>query len=144
MITNETEFNQLKEKRFHQAFNIELSEKERNDILLWYVTTNCDGFSYCKVPNPKESDIVVGAKFWYDNSDFLNPSDIRLMTITYIRSGVAFYIDDKDETERNFFTSGTLFSERMLDYFEYVTDKNPELFKLTSQYDKTIIKYKNK
>ena len=138
------DISKLREERLRLAYDPKTSEKKRSDLLYWYVTANEEEFSNIRIPYVKESDIVVGAKFWFDNSSILDPCDIRLMTITYVRSGVAFYTDNKCDEEKNFFTSGTLFSERIIEYFEYETDYDPKLFKFVSIYGHTIIKYKNK
>ncbi len=119
----------------------EESQGEIIDELTYATTCNKNGWSSIKIPFSKEEDIKVGAKFYYENDMMAMKCDVRLMTVTYIRSGIVFYTDDKDDSERSF-PIGCFFASR-LEPEEYTTPKGypSKWYKFESFYGKTKIVY---
>lgn len=119
----------------------EESQSEIIDELTYATMCNKNGWVTIKTPFSKEEDIVVGAKFYYENDMMGMSCDVRLMTITYVRSGIAFYTDDKDDTERSF-PIGCFFASR-LEPEEYTPPKSypSKWYKFESFYGMTKIVY---
>jgi hypothetical protein len=119
----------------------EESQSELIDELTYATTCNKNGWATIRTPFSKEEDIVVGAKFYYENDMMGMSCDVRLMTITYLRSGIAFYTDDKDDTERSF-PIGCFFASR-LEPEEYIAPKGypSKWYKFESFYGETKIIY---
>lgn len=111
------------------------------DELTYATMCNKDGWSVLKVPFSKEKDIRVGAKFYYENDMMGMSCDIRLMTVTYIRSGIVFYTDDKDNSERSF-PIGCFFASRLEPEVYSVGKGYPsKWYKFESFYGMTKIEY---
>lgn len=119
----------------------EESQSKIIDELTYATACNKNGWASIKIPFSKEEDITVGAKFYYENDMMGMKCDIRLMTITYIRSGIVFYTDDKDDSERSF-PIGCFFASR-LEPEEYTPPAGypSKWYKFESFYGKTKILY---
>ena len=119
----------------------EESQSKIIDELTYATSCNKNGWASIKIPFSKEEDITVGSKFYYENDMMGMKCDIRLMTITYIRSGIVFYTDDKDDSERSF-PIGCFFASR-LEPEEYTPPAGypSKWYKFESFYGKTKILY---
>ena len=93
----------------------EESQSELIDELTYATTCNKNGWATIRTPFSKEEDIVVGAKFYYENDMMGMSCDVRLMTVTYIRSGIVFYTEK--EFLRLLITSISMNFSLCIDYF---------------------------
>lgn len=84
-------------------------------------------------PFAKPEEITVGRQFVFENNYGGMSLDIRIMTITYVRSGIAFYVDDKEPDVEQTFPLDCWFTSK-LEALEWEHDLNPDYFETVSNY----------
>lgn len=85
-----------------------------------------------------EDYLVVDGEFYYFDGE---RNCVRLIKITYIRSGVCFYtIEDENHVNEYWFPSGCFFAVT-LEAKKYVTNINPEYYNVVTRLGKSEIIY---
>ena len=89
-----------------------------------------------KLPDTTDADIIVGKKFYYLDTNFR----IDKITITYIRSGIAFYKSKLYCKGEHNFPLGCLFMTHLKPEV-YETDLDPKYYEIVCHLGKTKVKY---
>lgn len=87
------------------------------------------------LPKTKPEDIQVGRKFWTFDSDQMK---WRKVTITYVRSGVAFFTYRKGGKEEIFYVDPWC---KLFEPETHESDADPEYIEVVSKSGKTRITY---
>jgi hypothetical protein len=89
-----------------------------------------------KLPDTKDSDIIVGKKFYYLDTNFR----IDKITITYVRSGIVFYKSKLHRKGEHNFPLDCLFARHLKPEI-YETDLDPKYYEIVCPLGKTKVKY---
>lgn len=106
------------------------------------------GMLHVRMNPTKWEDIAVGKRFWCYTKTFLSNNELngsldpemwRLMTITYIRSGVVFYRIEEQEQEEHFEQGSAMVS--LIEPQTYVHNNDPQYYKMISRSGKVDFQY---
>ena len=89
------------------------------------------------LPNTKPEDIQIGRKFWMFDGDQMK---WRKVTITYVRSGVAFFAYRKGGKEDIFYVDPWC---KLFEPETHESDADPRYTEIVSKSGKTRITYQN-
>ncbi len=98
-----------------------------------------------KIPPPKDSDVVVGKIFYtrdFEAGFFDFSPEVDTIMITYVRSGVAFYISTLHPENERSFPLGCI-GQKELYPVVFETDLNPEFYEIYNPLGKTKIVWKS-
>ena len=119
-----------------------ISDSEIIDYITSYIISgSIDKKGKILIPFATKKDIVEGAEFFIDNKFF--EREILKIKITYVRSGIAFYIDEKEPDVEKSFPINSVFATR-LEPVHYVSDLNPKYYQIESYYGKSTYEFKEK
>lgn len=111
----------------------QITQYEFDRLCSMILSGNPDEKSVIVQPFAKPEEIVKGAKFVFEDNYGGLSLDIRIMTITYVRSGIAFYTDNKEPDVEKSFPLGCWFASK-LEALEWTHNLNPEFFVTVSNY----------
>lgn len=86
---------------------------------------------------PKEY-LEVGGQFYYFD---IQPSIVRLITITHIRSGICFYTIEEENNEKEYWFPIDSFFSIMLEPKTYITNLNTKYNEFKSRWGKSEVIY---
>lgn len=107
------------------------------------------GILHVRIAKTRWEDIAVGKRFWSYTQMFmsqnelegrLDPEKWRLITITYIRSGVAFYRIEEQEQEEYFERGSAMVG--LIEPETYIHDKDPQYYKMISRSGRVDFQYR--